>query len=36
MENEIINLYQKGYKMNEIAKKYNCERHRISRILKKK
>ena len=35
MENEIINLYQKGYKMNEIAKKYNCERHRISRILKK-
>ena len=35
MESEIISLYQNGYKMKEIAKKYNCERHKISRILKK-
>lgn len=35
MEKEIIELYKKGFKIKEIAIKYNCERHKISRILKK-
>ena len=35
MDKEVIMMYKNGKTMREIANKYGCERHRISRILKK-
>lgn len=34
MKNDVIKLYKNGFKIKEIAEKYKCERHKISRILK--
>lgn len=35
MEEKIIMMYKSGKTMEEIANEYGCERHKISRILKK-